>query len=250
DPTRLYIANAGYGYGRVGEINDLHRYWGWYYQSPFTFLHLRDDPKIVAPEKTQPLTFTECVGNYNGPDGRVNLTPNHKNPTAQQNWTGHAPTAEQGALEFEHQSFTVRQATELFRRLRPLNSELSGVFPFTILFNRWHDIASFADMDPKPAARQLRASYQPVLLTWELYTPQVYAGATLKPIAHIVNDDDAFAALHDATLAYEMRDATQRTVASGKISVPDVAYYATARLPLTLAIPPTLATGNYSLCGT
>jgi len=250
DPTRLYIANAGYGAGRVGEINDIHRYWGWYYESPFTFLHLRDYPPLVVPAKLQPLTFTECVGNYNGPDGRVNLTPNHKNPPAQLAWTGHAPSTEQGTLEFEHQSFTIRQATELFRRLRPINPELAGVFPFTILFNHWHDIGSFADMDPKPAAAQLRASYQPVLVSWELYTPQVYAGTELKPIAHLVNDADDQGDLHGAMLAYELRDAAQRAVAAGRTAVPDVAYYATARLPLALKIPESAATGNYTLVGT
>lgn len=249
DPTRLYIANAGYGYGRVGEINDLHRYWGWYYESPYTFLHLRDYPRLVFPEKVQPLTFTECVGNYLGPDGRTNLTPNHKNPVAQQNWTGHAPTDEQGLLGFEHQSLTVRQATELFRRLRPQNSELSGVFPFTILFNQWHTITSFADMDPKPAALQLRASYSPVLVSWELYTPQVYAGTELHPIIHLVNDADDGADVRGATLHYELRDSTQRVVASGQLAAPDVAYYGTARLPLTVKLPADLATGTYTLTG-
>lgn len=249
DPTRLYIANAGYGFGRVGEINDLHRYWGWYYNSPFTFLHLRDYDRLVFPDKVQPLTFTECVGNYNGPDGRTNLTPNHKNPVSQLNWLGHAPTAEQGALGFEHQSFTIRQATELFRRLRPQNSELSGVFPFTILFNRWNDIAAFADMGPKPAARQLRASYQPVLLSWELYTPQVYAGSELHPVAHLVNDANDGSSLSAATLDYEIRDSTQRTVASGRLTGLDVPYYATARRPLALKLPATLATDAYTLWG-
>ncbi|MCX6950983.1 MAG: glycosyl hydrolase family 2, partial [Verrucomicrobia bacterium] len=249
DPTRLYIANAGYGFGRVGEINDLHRYWGWYYNSPFTFLHLRDYDRLVFPDKVQPLTFTECVGNYNGPDGRTNLSPNHKNPVSQLNWLGHAPDTEQGALGFEHQSFTIRQATELFRRLRPINSELSGVFPFTILFNRWHDIASFSDMDPKPAARQLRSSYQPVLLSWELYTPQVYAGSELHPIAHIVNDANDGSALAAGTLDYEIRDSTQRTVASGRVTGLDVAYYATARRPLAIKLPDSLATDTYTLWG-
>ncbi|HVU33420.1 MAG TPA: glycoside hydrolase family 2 TIM barrel-domain containing protein [Opitutaceae bacterium] len=249
DPTRLYIANAGYGFGRVGDIDDLHRYWGWYYQSPFTFLHLRDYPGLTPTGKVQPITFTECVGNYNGPDGRVNLTPNHKNPLSQLNWTGHAPSTEQGALEYAHQSFTVQQATELFRRLRPQNDRLSGVFPFTILFNHWHDIHSFADMDPKPAALQMRTSYQPILLSWELYTPQVYAGTDLRPIAHIVNDSDDGAAIVDAELQYEVRDAAERTVAAGTVRVPAVPYFGTARFSLSIALPASLATGNYVVTG-
>src|SRR5205814_2129706 len=42
DDTRLYIGNAGYGEGREGDINDVHRYWGWYYNTFLTFYNLRD----------------------------------------------------------------------------------------------------------------------------------------------------------------------------------------------------------------
>ncbi|HEY6083370.1 MAG TPA: glycoside hydrolase family 2 TIM barrel-domain containing protein, partial [Chitinophagaceae bacterium] len=79
DSTRVYIGNAGYGYGQSGDICDLHRYWGWYYSSPFTFIHIRNNHEIIpfAKKSGQPVTFTECVGNYTGPDGQYNLTPNH-----------------------------------------------------------------------------------------------------------------------------------------------------------------------------
>lgn len=250
DGTRLYIANAGYGLGRTGDICDLHRYWGWYYSSPYTFLHLRDAPMVTFPEKVQPLTFTECVGSYGGPDGRVNLSPNHKNPISQQSWTGHAATADQARLFHAHQSFNFRQATELFRRLRPINRELSGVFPFTILFHDWHTISSFAEMQPRPVTRQMAASYSPVLASWELYVTQVYAGTELKPILHLVNDADDFSDLRDATVRYELRDRSETAVAAGKFSLPLLPYYATARHPVSLQIPAGVATGTYRLLAT
>jgi beta-galactosidase len=75
DETRVYIANAGYGYGKTGDICDIHRYWGWYYSSPFTFLNIRDNAKIIPfPKSNQPITFTECVGNSLGPMA-VTTTP-------------------------------------------------------------------------------------------------------------------------------------------------------------------------------
>jgi hypothetical protein len=122
DNTRTYIANPGYGYGKSGDICDLHRYWGWYYCSPFTFLNIRNNEAIIPFKKgVQPVTFTECVGNYTGPDGKYNLTPDHKNPGSQLNWTGHADWNDQARLADEHQSFTFKQATELFRRLRAIS---------------------------------------------------------------------------------------------------------------------------------
>lgn len=250
DPTRLYIANAGYGNGRTGDLCDLHRYWGWYHSSPYTYLHLRDAPAVTFPEKVQPLVFTECVGNYGGPDGRINLTPNNKNPVAQLNWTGHAPSREQAQLFHAHQSFTFRQATELFRRLRPLNRELSGVFPFTILFHNWHTIAAFNEMVPRPVVAQMQTSYSPVLLSWELYTTQVYASAEIRPIVHLVNDADDFSDLRDATVRYELRDSSETAVLTGVFAVPLLAYYGTARHPLSLTLPAGLPTGTYRLVGT
>lgn len=250
DDTRAYIANAGYGYGRAGDICDLHRYWGWYYSSPFTFLHIRNNADMIPFKKgVQPITFTECVGNYTGPDGRYNLSPDHKNPGSQLNWTGHAPQALQARLADEHQSFTFKQATELFRRLRAINPELSGVFPFTILFHNWNTIKSFVDMSPKAVTEQARLSYQPVLLSWECWTPQVYAGTTLQAQAHIVNDDDDFRDLEGAALVYELLDEAGRTVYKDSLRLPEVKYYATVRQALSIPVPPSLSEGYYELAG-
>lgn len=251
DSTRVFIANAGYGYGKAGDICDLHRYWGWYYSSPFTFLHVRNTEDIIPfpKRKGQPITFTECVGNYSGPDGRYNLTPDHKNPGSQLNWTGHAPDQVQALLANEHQSFTFKQATELMRRLRSVNPELSGVFPFTILFYNWHTIHDFIDMGPKPVTQQARLSYNPVLVSWENWTTQLYAGATFHPILHIVNDANDFTDLNGATFVYQVLDETKTPLVSDSLSLPSIAYYTTFNRPLDISIPANAAIGHYQLVG-
>jgi beta-galactosidase len=250
DPNKLVIGNAGYGYGQSGDIMDAHRYWGWYYSSPYTFLHLRDYDSITFPGREQPITFTECVGNYTGPDGRYNLTPAHKNPVSQMCWTGHASQDDQAQLADRHQAKTLRYATELFRRLRPVNPELSGVFPFTILFYNWHTIEEFADMDPKPATAQVRTSYQPVLLSWESWSFNNYAGSGLKLFAHIVNDADDFSDLPGGQIEVELRDGSEKTWLRTHVSYPEVPYYGTRRIPVTLQLPAHLPSGRYYVVGT
>lgn len=250
DNTRLYIGNAGYGYGKSGDICDLHRYWGWYYNSPFNFINIRDNEKIIPfKKKVQPITFTECVGNYTGPSGAYNLTPIHKNPGSQLNWTGHADWNEQPRLADEHQSFTLKTATELFRRLRPLNKELSGVFPFTIIFYNWNNVQHFTEMAPKPVARQIKSSYQPLLVSWENYTPNVYAGAVIKPIVHIINDNDDFSDLTKASFVYELQDNSGIAVLKDSFPLPDIKYYGTWKKNISIEIPSTLFTGDYTLVG-
>ncbi|HEV7779832.1 MAG TPA: glycoside hydrolase family 2 TIM barrel-domain containing protein [Chitinophagaceae bacterium] len=251
DNTRLYIANPGYGYGKSGDICDLHRYWGWYYCSPFNFINIRDNAAIVPfPKKQlQPVTFTECVGNYTGPDGKYNLTPDHKNPGSQLNWTGHAGWSDQARLADEHQSFTFKQATEMFRRLRVINPELSGVFPFTILFYNWNNVERFVDMGPKPVTKQARLSYQPILLSWENWQSQVYAGSVINPIVHIVNDDDGFSDLVNAKLVYELQDNSGRVLTSDTINLSDITYYSTWQKKLAMKLPSQLPMGDYQLAG-
>lgn len=251
DETRVYIANAGYGYGKTGDILDIHRYWGWYYSSPFTFLHIRDNARIVPYPKKEdmPITFTECVGNYTGPDGRYNLTPQHKNPSSQLAWTGHERQDLQPFLADEHQCFTLRQATETFRQLRPVNPDLSGVFPFTILFYNWNTIEKFADMKPKPVTEQVKISYQPVLLSWECWTPNVYAGAEINPVAHISNDDNDFKDLRKVKLVYQIRDKSHSIVYADSVALPDIPYYASAKKKLNIKLPKNLNSGKYELIG-
>ncbi|MCX6326834.1 MAG: glycosyl hydrolase family 2 [Bacteroidia bacterium] len=249
DGTRLYIGNAGYGYGHGGDICDLHRYWGWYYASPFTFLNIRDYEQITSPDKVQPLTFTECVGNYTGPDGRYNLTPNHKNPVSQLNWTGHAPLNEQAQLADQHQSFVFKQATELMRRLRRINPESSGVFPFTILFLNWHTVKTFSDMDPKPVAWQARISFQPVLLSWENWQPQVYSGTTIHPIAHLINDSDDFSNLVKVRVVVRLLDKAYTHWISDTLNLPDIPYYGIHSEKINIKLPENLFSGYYKLEG-
>lgn len=249
DPTRLYIGNAGYGYGKGGDINDIHRYWGWYYSTAYTFLHVRDYDSITFPGNVQPLTYTECVGNYTGPDGRYNLTPNHKNPVSQQNWTGHAADEDQANLADQHQCFTFKTVTELLRRLRRINPESSGVFPFTIMFRNWHTIDGFADMAPKPVTAQAKLSYQPVLISWENWLNQVYAGTTIKPIAHIINDADDFSDLKNCSLVIRLLDKAFTIRYINTIKLPDIPYYAIHSQKLEIDLPGDLFTGDYTLEG-
>ncbi|HEV2293210.1 MAG TPA: glycoside hydrolase family 2 TIM barrel-domain containing protein [Tepidisphaeraceae bacterium] len=254
-PETTFIGNAGYGEGREGDVNDVHRYWGWYYNSFLTYLNLRDTRAIFGdpdqPDKQQPVTFSECVGNYTGVNGAYNIVVNRQ-MAAQLGWTGHSENQADDALE--NQKRVIKQATELFRRLRPQNPRLAGIMPFTILFHHWRGISSFDQMNPKPAMEQLAMSYAPVLLSWEMWTPQVYAGTTISGFAHVINDADDGGALKGATLRYELtakgaKGDKNAKVAEGEVKIADVPYYGVWKTPFSIAIPEDAAEGDYTLIG-
>lgn len=250
DPTRPYIGNAGYGEGREGDVCDVHRYWGWYYNSFLTYYNLRDKlypkPLFGDPVKNQPLTFTECVGSFTGWKGEFNII-RVKQLAPQLGWIGHTANPREDALEY--QAFMVKQATESFRRMRPLNPRLAGLMPFTIFFYNWSGIASFDQMKPKPAMEQLGVSYQPVLLSWELWTPQVYAGTKLRAIAHVINDAEDGTALTNAALLYQVRAKDGGECCQGRVDLPAIPYFGTWSKPATLDLPAGLATGEYVISG-
>ena len=249
DDTRAYIGNAGYGFGRSGDICDLHRYWGWYYNSFLSFYTLRDPRVCWRSDRPQPITLTENVGSYTGPDGRFNLVPRSKQPESQVNWTGHAPWEEQAERSLAYQAFLAKQAIEITRRIRSRNPYLAGLMPFTILFHRWAGIGSFADMGPKPVARQFAVSFQPVLLSWELWQSQVYAGSEIRPVAHVVNDADDGAALEGVRLEYRLTGADGAVHHEATVDIGDVPYFAAVSRRLSIRLPDSLATGSYTLSG-
>ena len=237
DRTRLCIGNAGYGEGNEGDINDVHRYWGWYYNSFATYYNLRDEKLFGDPAKNQPFTFSECVGNFTGPDGAYNCIE-RKQLGAAMAWTGFAPDQSQEAQAY--QAFMTKQACESFRRMRAINPRISGLMPFTITFRNWRGIQSFDEMKPTAAAKQFGISYQPVLLSFEHWQPNVYAGKKTTVFAHVVNDADDFSELSDAKIQWEFGDQ------KGEVDVPNVAYYGTWRgtIDLTPAKP-----GQFNLIG-
>ncbi len=249
DDTRLYIGNAGYGMGRAADVYDVHRYWGWYYNTFLTYLNLRDMEAWQNEGRVQAITFTECVGNYTGVDGAFNLCSRTKQPGSQKCWTGHLPAEEQSQAALEYQAFMLKSATEMFRRMRVHNPRLSGIMPFTIMFHDWDGVRSFAEMKPKPAAYQYGISYQPVLLSWENWQTNVYAGADLQVVAHVVNDDDLNRDLDNARVVWWLENADRIPVISGEIELPSVPYYGTYEHKLILTVPENIPTGYYTLQG-
>ncbi|MBW3553171.1 MAG: glycosyl hydrolase family 2, partial [Gemmatimonadetes bacterium] len=249
DPNRAYIGNAGYGFGRSGDICDIHRYWGWYYNSFLSFYTLRDPGICWRKGRVQPITLTENTGNYTGVDGRFNLVSASKQPDSQLNWTGHAPEREQAGRALAYQAFVAKQAIEISRRIRARNPTVAGLMPFTTLFHNWWGIGEFADMGPKPVAEQYAVSYQPVLLSWELWTPQVYAGSTVTPVAHVVNDAESGEDLRGIELLYTLTGADGTLRHQGRELLADVPYYGTTSLPVSIPLPTGLPTGSYTLAG-
>ncbi|MGI8906742.1 MAG: glycoside hydrolase family 2 TIM barrel-domain containing protein [Candidatus Sumerlaeaceae bacterium] len=247
DPTRIVIGNAGYGLGREGDINDIHRYWGWYYNSFLTYFNLRDTVTLFgASTDKQPFTFSECVGSFTSPLGPFNSIF-RKQLAPQLGWTGHSGDQAKEALAY--QSFMIKHAVESFRTMREQNHRIAGLMPFSIMFFNWEGIRSFDQMKPKPALEQMGVSYSPVLTSIELWTPQVYAGSKIRPVIHVVNDAEDFSDLSDALLKVELEAPGKTAAWSNTYPLPKLDYFAARGFTIDVELP-SLATGDYVLRAT
>src|SRR5690606_26787440 len=93
-------------------------------------------------------------------------------------------------------------------------------------------------------------SYQPVLLSWELWTPNVYHGSTIKPVIHVINDHEAFKDLRKLRVIYKLMDKTSRPLILDSVSIGHLPYYAKTEQQITITLPDDLPTGDYKLVGT
>lgn len=249
DPTRQIIGNAGYGWGREGDVCDLHRYWGWYYNSFLTYYNLRDTVGMFGKETDkQPFTFSECVGSFTSPLGNFNAIF-RKQLAPQLGWTGHSGTQAEDATAY--QSFMVKHALESFRTMREQNHRMAGLMPFTILFYNWEGITSFEQMKPKPAMLQMGVSYSPVLASIELWTPQVYAGTSIHPVVHVVNDAEDFSDLVGAKVVLELKPKKGGAATVSKtVELPTVKYFDAKAFPVEIELPAGMGTDDYVLSAT
>ena len=114
-PNVAYLGDAGFGEGLAGDIFDDHTYYGWYKGDVTDYYRYR------SPLSDQPITFTECVGNYVTAGG--NLDVGGKNYAWSLKWTGHSDITS-GGLGAKHAAFVGKHSIEIVRRFRARNPNL------------------------------------------------------------------------------------------------------------------------------
>jgi beta-galactosidase len=240
DPSRLIVSNAGVGDDRLGDLIDRHVYSGWYEGSFADYMGLAQESL-----KPMPVLLSECVGAATGAGGRFSVSGADLGPSLA--WGGHAERPAESALAY--QSFLARQAIETLRYLRTRNRRLGGIMPMTPLFRHWRGVSRLEDMQPAAVASTIATAYSPVMLSFETWTRNLYAGDTLRAAARIVNDSDDFARVCSNHLTYAVVDGTGRTVIGEEVPVPDVPYYAVHSRAVRLKLPPRMPTGRYLFVG-
>jgi hypothetical protein len=240
DPTHPIIGNAGFGNGKVGDIEDIHDYIGWYGGTILDMIKFEENDFYYKDGGSkQPVTFTECVGTYTGRvrDNRFELFLN-KGLSNALRCVGRGEQHPEDPLAY--QRLITKELMEGMRRARGIDNRICASFPFS---NLWiWDVPGKSFM-AKPAAEILRQVYSPVLLSMKCWDRHAFAGGEIKGDLYIVNDDMELGDLTSATATVRLVQ-NDRTLVSLDYPVPTVDYYATAKIPVNIPVPDEVKNGK------
>lgn len=221
-----------------GDVDDIHRYRGWYSDSPFV-IDTMADIKNLTPHR--PLIGQEMSTGYPDLDTGLPVSRYTRDLLTPQAWVGQeAYPGSDPAVFLEHQRAVTKRWAEQLRFQRGERTAGFMLFSAECWFAHSYDARRVA---PYPVYEAARDAWSPVGLALETGRRRFHAGEKIETAVYITNDDEQFRDLRGLTLQVSFVDErakkTLATTIVGKIN--SLPYYATVRRPLRLRAPETKA---------
>jgi hypothetical protein len=235
DPTRPIVADSSYvrkeaikGYRSVvkplhlddGDIDDGHRYYGWYNE---TFYHFFDGQygKDYATRGRPFISQEMATGYPNSDDGHPTRFYLFKHQTPQAFVGEDAWEYADPGIFLKRQNFLTKELAETFRRAN--RKEMAGILHFAY-FTWFGKPWTTNEMQTWPAAEGLKVALQPVLVSAELFGRHFYAGHRVRARVCVANDSEDCAPVRDSRLTWQIIvDGT--VLREGHERIGDVGYY-------------------------
>jgi len=215
-----------------GDIDDAHRYYGWYDPSFFHFFHGEFGKKAAYPNR--PLISQEMSTGYprndDGHPTRFYLFQHH---TPQSLVGAEAYENRDPALFLQRQSFMTKELAETIRRTN--REECAGVLHFAYV-SWFKNVWNVKTIEPFLTYHALSDALQPVLVSAELYGRHFYAGSTTSVRVCIVNDSETGAELPPGKLIWQVKSGNT-ILATGALDTSPVEYYSNVWGEFALSLP-------------
>ena len=249
DPTRPIVADSDYLRKKAesvsgkllrenrfddGDIDDAHRYFGWYNPS---FFHLfNGEFARDCGTSGRPLISQEWGGGYPRDDGWAVRSYQFARYVPQALVGDYAMEGNDPSIFLTRHSMLTKELTEVVRRTN--RDQVAGLMPFSYLV--WFsEVWDAARIQPQIQYDEVKKALQPVLISAELFGRHFYAGDTVRQRVCIVNDADDGEALPPGRLAWEIR-AGNAILAQGRQETPSTPYYANRWLDVEFKLPASL----------
>jgi beta-galactosidase len=247
DPTRPIVCDSSYCRQEIGpeyenlvrpsgfddgDIDDSHKYYGWYDPSFFHFIHGEFGKK--AAYANRPLISQEMSTGYpRNDDGH---------PTRFYLFQHHTPQSLVGPEAYENrdpylflqrQSFMTKELAETIRRTN--REECAGVLHFAYV-SWFKNVWNTKTIEPFPTYYALSDALQPVLVSAEFYGRHFYSGSKTSIRVCIANDSETGKELPAGRLIWQVKSGG-KTIATGALATSVVAYYTNVWGELVLSLP-------------
>jgi len=218
-----------------GDIDDAHRYYGWYDPSFFHFMDGQYGKEVSWPNR--PAISQEMATGYpRNDDGHPVRFYLYKHFTPQTLVGPEAYEHRDPAIFLTRQAFMTKELAETLRRTT--RDTCAGTLHFAYV-SWFKDVWDARGVRPFPTYDALKKALAPVLVSAELYSRHFYAGETAHTRVCIANDAEDGSTLPECTLTWELI-ANGVAFAQGHVSVPAVAYYTNGWVDVEIKIPATL----------
>ncbi|MGH7980003.1 MAG: glycoside hydrolase family 2 TIM barrel-domain containing protein, partial [Limisphaerales bacterium] len=251
DPTRPIVADSSYvrkeagrGYKTLvkpdglddGDVDDAHRYYGWYNES---FFHLYDGEFNRLATPGRPLISQEMSTGYpNNDDGHPVRFYLFKHYTPQALVGDYAYENCDPAIFLKRQAFMTKELAETLRRTS--HNAAAGILYFS--YFTWFQTPWLANqIRPWPAYYALKMALQPVLASAELYDRHFYSGRTFRERVCIVNDSEDYHSLPASRLIWQFQN-HGKVLCEGQVHVPPIDYYTNDWMTVKFTTPRNLPT--------
>lgn len=247
DPTRPIVCDSSYCRKSIGteydnfvvangfddgDIDDSHRYPGWY--EPSFFHYYQGEFGKASSYPGRPLISQEMSTGYpRNDDGHPCRFYLFKHYTPQSLVGYEAYENRDPEIFLRRQAFITKELAEAIRRTN--RNECCGVLHFAYL--SWiQDAWSAQSLQPYATYGAVKLALQPVLISAELFGRHFYAGSHKKIRVCVANDASDATALPDGRLEWQIEHGGT-VLAAGDLPIGPVPYYSNCWHDLVIAIP-------------
>jgi hypothetical protein len=247
DPTRPIVCDSSYCRQEIGpeyqnlvrpsnfddgDIDDAHRYYGWYEPSFFHFYQGEFGQKAAYPSR--PLISQEMSTGYpRNDDGHPTRFYLFQHQTPQSLVGPDAYENRDPHLFLQRQAFMTKELAETIRRTN--RAECSGVLHFAYV-SWFKNVWNTETIEPLPTYHALSDALQPVLVSAELYGRHFYSGSTTPVRVCIVNDSQSGKELPAGQVIWQVKGGDE-ILATGALATTAVDYYSNVWNEFRLSLP-------------
>ncbi len=218
-----------------GDVDDMHRYNGWYGNSTFV-IDSKFDKEAAAGKHARPLIGQEMATGYPDLDNGLPVLRYTRDLLTPQAWVGLLayPGNDPAPWLSEHAKVTQRWAEQM-RYQRGKNTAGFSLFSAECWFSHSYDPDT---VKPYPVYQAVKNAFAPLGLAIGTNRRRFYGGSELTSAINVTNDDEQFKDQSDLTVVCTVTTPDGKELAASEpAKIDKLRYYETKSAPLKLTWP-------------